>query len=88
MKWIFPNKKGNGRLFLWDVTYRPITSGIYVALESAYGQVPTITAANRIPLMKLGAKQIPVVTGRKDKTGSRTFVGLPEHDPQDDELSH
>jgi hypothetical protein len=50
---------------------------VYVALESAYGEVPTITAANRIPLLNLGAKQVPVVTGRKDKTGSRTFVGLP-----------
>jgi hypothetical protein len=50
---------------------------VYVKLESAYGQVPAITAANRIPLLKLGAKQVPVVTGRKDKTGSRTFVGLP-----------
>jgi hypothetical protein len=49
----------------------------YVALESAYGQAPAITAANRIPLIKLGAKQIPVATGRRDKTGSRTFVGLP-----------
>ncbi len=50
---------------------------VYVALESSYGEVPTITAANRIPLLKLGAKQVPAVTGRKDKTGSRTFVGLP-----------
>ncbi len=50
---------------------------VYVALESAYGEVSSISAANRIPLLKLGAKQVPVVTGRKDKTGSRTFVGLP-----------
>jgi|SRR5579863_252104 len=50
---------------------------VYVDLESAYGQAPVITAANRIPLIKLGAKQIPVATGRRDKTGSRTFVGLP-----------
>src|SRR5579862_6669577 len=50
---------------------------VYVALESAYGQVPAVTAANRIPLVKLGAKQVPVVTGRRDKTGSRTFAGLP-----------
>lgn len=50
---------------------------VYVALEPSYGEVPAITAGNRIPLLKLGAKQVPVVTGRKDKTGSRTFVGLP-----------
>lgn len=50
---------------------------VYVALESGYGEVPAVTAANRIPLLKLGARQTPVVTGRKDKTGSRTFAGLP-----------
>jgi hypothetical protein len=52
---------------------------LYVALETAYGQVAAITAQNRIPLMNLGAKQIPVTTGRKDKTGSRTFPGLPNN---------
>jgi hypothetical protein len=50
---------------------------IYVALESSYGDVPTITGSNRIPLIKLTAKQVPAQTGRSDKTGSRTFVGLP-----------
>src|SRR5579864_1299985 len=50
---------------------------VYVALEATYGTVPAITAANRIPLVKLGAKQIPVTTNRNDKTGSRTFPGLP-----------
>ena len=50
---------------------------VYVALESAYGTVPAITGANRIPLVKLTAKQVPEQTARKDKTGSRTFVGLP-----------
>jgi hypothetical protein len=49
----------------------------YVALESTYGTVPTITSANRIPLLKLTAKQVLEQTTRKDKTGSRTFVGLP-----------
>ncbi len=52
---------------------------LYVALETAYGQVPTITAQDRIPLVNLGAKQVPVTTGRKDKTGSRTFPGLPNN---------
>lgn len=50
---------------------------VYVALESSYGQVAAITGQNRIPLIELGAKQVPVATGRRDKTGSRTFVGLP-----------
>lgn len=49
----------------------------YVALESAYGEVGAITEANRIPLVKLGARQVPEQTGRRDKTGSRTFAGLP-----------
>src|SRR5579864_7896646 len=50
---------------------------VYVALETIYGTVPAITGTNRIPLVKLGAKQVPVTTGRNDKTGSRTFPGLP-----------
>jgi hypothetical protein len=50
---------------------------VYVALESAYGTVPAITGANRIPLVKLTAKQVPEQTSRRDKTGSRTFAGLP-----------
>jgi len=49
----------------------------YTALESAYGQVPTITAGNRIPSVRLTVRQQLEVTVRKDKTGSRTFAGLP-----------
>jgi len=49
----------------------------YTALEGAYGQVAAITAANRIPAVKLTVKQQQEVTSRKDKTGSRTFAGLP-----------
>ena len=49
----------------------------YTALESAYGQVPAITAANRIPALKLSVRQQLEVTDRKDKTGSRTFSGIP-----------
>ncbi|MGH9645776.1 MAG: hypothetical protein ACRD4E_03075 [Bryobacteraceae bacterium] len=50
---------------------------VYVALESNYGQAAGITGANRIPLVKLTARQIPEQTSRRDKTGSRTFPGLP-----------
>src|SRR5271170_6936745 len=50
---------------------------VYVALESEYGVVPTVTAANRIPLLKLTAKQVAEQSTRKDKTGSRTFPGIP-----------
>ncbi|MEO8596693.1 MAG: hypothetical protein ABI759_25465 [Candidatus Solibacter sp.] len=49
----------------------------YTGLESAYGKVGPITAANRIPAVKLGIRQ-QVETGiRRDKTGSRTFAGFP-----------
>ena len=49
----------------------------YVVLEADYGEVGAVTEANRIPLVKLGARQVPAATGRRDKTGSRTFTGLP-----------
>ena len=49
----------------------------YAALESAYGKVDPITAANRIPAVKLGIKQQVDAGKRRDKTGSRTFPGLP-----------
>jgi hypothetical protein len=50
---------------------------IYVGLETAYGVVPAVTVANRIPLVKFAPKQVPEQTTRRDKTGTRTFVGLP-----------
>lgn len=49
----------------------------YTALESAYGSVGAITAADRIPALKLAVRQQLEVSTRKDKTGSRTFAGLP-----------
>jgi hypothetical protein len=49
----------------------------YTALESAYGSVATITASNRIPAVKLTVQNQLETTNRKDKTGSRTFPGLP-----------
>ncbi len=49
----------------------------YTALESSYGSVGAITATNRIPALKLTVRQQLDVTSRKDKTGSRTFAGLP-----------
>ena len=49
----------------------------YVALESTYGNVPAITGANRIPGVRLAAMQVSEQTSRRDKTGSRTFAGLP-----------
>jgi len=49
----------------------------YTALESAYGNVAAVTSTNRIPALKLAVEQQLEVTTRKDKTGSRTFPGLP-----------
>jgi hypothetical protein len=49
----------------------------YTALESAYGNVAAVTSTNRIPALKLAVAQQLEVTTRKDKTGSRTFPGLP-----------
>lgn len=49
----------------------------YTVLESSYGQVATIQSGNRIPALKLTVRQQLAVTDRKDKTGSRTFAGLP-----------
>jgi hypothetical protein len=50
---------------------------IYCALETSYGVIPAIVGSDRIPALKMKAKQVPEQTGRKDKTGTRTFVGMP-----------
>jgi hypothetical protein len=47
----------------------------YSALESAYAQVPAITAANRLPTVELAAHQQLQQSQRRDKTGTRTFLG-------------
>src|ERR1019366_9124099 len=49
----------------------------YCAQESTYGQIPAITAANRIPAVKLEAQTQRQKSLRKDKTGSRTWAGMP-----------
>ncbi len=49
----------------------------YTALETAYGSVAAIQSTNRIPALKLTVRQLVEVAARKDKTGSRTFPGLP-----------
>ena len=41
------------------------------------GVVPAITGQNRIPGVKLAARQVLEQNSRRDKSGSRTFVGLP-----------
>lgn len=49
----------------------------YAEVESVYGHVAGVTSANRFPAVKLTARQTVVSPMRKDKTGSRTFAGLP-----------
>src|SRR5260370_42125112 len=49
----------------------------YVALEPAYGQAAAIAAQNRIPAVKLTSKNQPEKAQRRDKTGTRTFLGDP-----------
>lgn len=49
----------------------------YTALETAYGAVPPITGANRFPGVSLAIAQHLEKPARRDKTGSRTFGGVP-----------
>ncbi|MDE3194936.1 MAG: hypothetical protein KGN84_01225, partial [Acidobacteriota bacterium] len=49
----------------------------YCATESAYGQIAAISAANRIPAVSMTAQVQRAKSQRKDKTGSRTWAGLP-----------
>src|SRR5215813_6834782 len=49
----------------------------YTVLESSFGVVPAISAANRIPALKLAIRQALETLTRRDKTGSRTFGGTP-----------
>ena len=49
----------------------------YVALEQSYGVAAAVSASNRIPAVKLTAKQQTEKVQRADKTGSRTFPGSP-----------
>jgi len=50
---------------------------MYVALEAVYSQVPAISTVNRIPAVKLTAKQQLERPQRRDKTGTRTYPGTP-----------
>ncbi len=49
----------------------------YVALEQSYGHAAASSSFNRIPAVKLVARQQRGRAERKDKTGSRTFAGYP-----------
>lgn len=49
----------------------------YAALESAYGVVPAISASDRIPGARLAIATQKSAPKRRDKTGTRTFLGTP-----------
>lgn len=50
---------------------------IYAALESGYGKVAAFTAQQRLPAIRLDIRQAADQLRRRDKTGGRTFLGLP-----------
>jgi hypothetical protein len=50
----------------------------YCAKESAYGQIAAISATNRIPAVSMTAQVKLAKSQRKDKTGTRTWAGLPQ----------
>lgn len=54
----------------------------YAALESAYGVVPTISASDRIPGARLAIATQKSTPKRRDKTGTRTFLGTPGTSPK------
>lgn len=49
----------------------------YAAVEATYGHAAPVSAKNRYPAMRLAAQQVVEETRRRDKTGSRTFLGVP-----------
>ncbi len=49
----------------------------YAAIEESFGRVGAITAANRIPAVKLAISQQLEAAERRDKTGTRTYAGVP-----------
>ena len=48
----------------------------YAKVEAAFGQAPVIAAADRLSAIRLAIRQVDELRERKDKTGSRTFVGV------------
>lgn len=50
---------------------------LYIVPEATYGVVGEVGAGHRAPLVKLKAREQNERADRRDKTGSRTFGGLP-----------
>ena len=49
----------------------------YCQLEASYGQVGAVTAQNRISAVEMSIQQKVLTPTRKDKTGTRTYLGAP-----------
>ncbi len=49
----------------------------YTGIEAAFGAVPAVDSSMRFPGVKLTVRQEVEKPARKDKTGTRTFLGLP-----------
>jgi hypothetical protein len=49
----------------------------YAAIETNYGEAAAVAASNRIPGVTLKLRQEREAPRRNDKTGGRTFRGLP-----------
>lgn len=47
----------------------------YAGLESSYGQVPTVSVADRFAGVRLGIRQRTETPRRRDKSGGRTYTG-------------
>jgi hypothetical protein len=50
---------------------------LYAGAETNYGKVPASAAASRFPAVKLSVQQTTDQPVRRDKTGTRTFLGSP-----------
>lgn len=51
----------------------------YCQLEAAYGHVSAVTAQNRISAVQMSVQQKFLTPTRKDKTGTRTYLGAPSN---------
>ncbi|MCC7154345.1 MAG: hypothetical protein IT161_07205 [Bryobacterales bacterium] len=54
-----------------------VNNRLYAALESTYGTIPPPTPGDRTPFVQLRTTQKMIVPQRRDKTGTRSFNGVP-----------
>ena len=51
---------------------------VYAGAEPSYGVAPSVEQMTRLPLVRLSARQRTELPKRLDKTGTRTFAGIPQ----------